>query len=93
MPRLDLQTIGNLVRFECALCGRGLEIDALMDHAHWHVDRDEYLSYSEYDSASHLDATLEGYPLTLPDGADAVWPFRLDTRRLEEMRRTVPRAG
>ncbi|MEN6645498.1 MAG: hypothetical protein ABFE08_23890 [Armatimonadia bacterium] len=93
MSRFDLQTVGNLMRFECALCGKGLEIDELMAHAQRHTERDECLRYSEYDCASRLDSTLEGYPLTMPDGTEVVWPFRLDSRRLNEIRRNVPRAG
>jgi len=93
MSRLDLQTLGDLVRFECALCGKGLEIGDLMAHAQLHAQRNECLRYSEYECASRLASDLEGYPLTMPDGTEVVWPFRLDTRKLADLRRNIPRAG
>lgn len=93
MSQLDLQTVRDLMRFECALCGKALEIDSLMPHADRHAKQGECLHYTEYACASCLDTTLESYPLTLADGTEVVWPFRLQTQKLEAVRRHVSRAG
>lgn len=93
MGQNSLKTVAELMRFECALCGRRLRVEELSAHADYHAGREECLSYSEYDCAGRLDRHLEGYALSGAGGLEVIWPFRLDSRELQAAQAGVPRAG
>lgn len=77
MNSYTLDQVAARTRFHCGLCGRQLAVQQLDDHAQAHAQRSECLSYADFARACARAMRLEGLPVVLPDGTEAVWPFEL----------------
>lgn len=77
MNSYTLDQVAARARFHCGLCGHQLAVQQLDDHAQAHAQRSECLSYAAFARACARDRRLEGLPVLLPDGTEAVWPFEL----------------
>jgi hypothetical protein len=84
MDNLTLADVGRLARFVCALCGKRLTVQELERHAAGHARNNECLNYKHFARESDRRPSLEGMPCTLPNGEEAIWPYELEQRSLQD---------
>ena len=77
MNSLNLAEVAARARFRCGLCHRTLTVQQLEDHAQAHARCNEGLPYGAFAALCGSNEALEGLPVMLTDGTEAVWPFEL----------------
>ena len=82
---MDMLQVGEHLEFECVLCGKRLGLEEFQQHARAHAQSDECWTYAAFAGACKLDRSLEGWPLTLSDGRERVWPHWQHLRDLESL--------
>lgn len=86
---MDEQQVSEHLEFECVLCGRRLGLQEFEQHARLHALSDECWTYATFAGACKLDRALEGWPVTLADGRERVWPHWQHLRVFESLIRPL----